>query len=108
VSIALVLSGGNPDSTPTPHRAGRIPRHRSSSGYCPRSSLRESAALAAGCFETHVSVYAIRHLYTAVPNIVVSLKVPKGLGPQIGHLASEEKYSILDVNFGEFTFHAPR
>jgi hypothetical protein len=28
VSIALVLSGENPVSTPTPHRAGRIHRHR--------------------------------------------------------------------------------
>jgi hypothetical protein len=56
VSIALVLSVVNPVSTPTPHRAGRIPRNRSSSGYCPRSSPRQSAALAAGCFGTHASL----------------------------------------------------
>jgi hypothetical protein len=55
VSIVLVLSEVNPVSTPTPHRAGRISRNRSSSGYRPQSSPRESAALAAGCFETHVS-----------------------------------------------------
>jgi hypothetical protein len=54
VTIVLVLSGVNPVSTSTPHRAGRVTRNRSSSGYCPQSSPRESAAVAAGCFETHV------------------------------------------------------
>ena len=52
VSIALVLESRlYADTSPN---WSNIPRHRSSSGYCPWSSPCESAALAAGCFETHV------------------------------------------------------
>ena len=54
VSIALVLESRlYADTSPN---WSNIPRHRSSSGYCPWSSPCESAALAAGCFETHVLV----------------------------------------------------
>jgi hypothetical protein len=54
------------------------------------SKARGSGDWVTGRFGTHASVCAIRHLYTVVPNIVVSFEAAKRLGRQIGYLASED------------------